>query len=445
MPTQVDRALAAAERLGGWQNGVFSPGGVALADVVDRAGTPCYLYHGGVVLEQLERVRAAVGPDVEVAYSVKANPSLALTQLLARAGAGAEVASAGELHLALAAGVDPERIVFAGPGKTEDELRRAVRAGIFAVNVESLGEIERLARVAEGEGRDVGVGLRINPAQPLIGSHMRMGGRPTQFGVDEADLERAVALVESKPRLRLRGLHVYTATQVFDADALVEHARNVFDLAARVADAAGRPLEMIDFGGGFGIPYFEHLEPFDLDRFGAGLRPLLDERLSDPRLAGARFILELGRYLVAEAGVYLTRVVDVKQSRGKTFVVTDGGMNHHISATGNWGQVFRKPYPILNVSADPAAALEQTDLVGPCCTPLDMFGTDIQMALPQPGDIIGVFLSGAYGYSVSSLKFLSHPEPAEVLVWQGEVHILRPGGRPEDVLAGQSGLPTEQG
>lgn len=445
MSTQAERAMAAAERLGGWQEGAFRPGGVALDDLIDRAGTPCYVYHGGVALEQLERVRAAVGPDVEVAYSVKANPSLALCQLLARAGAGAEVASAGELHLALAAGVEPNRIVFAGPGKTDDELRRAVRAGIFAVNVESLGEIERLARIAEHEGRDVGVGLRINPAAPLLGSHMRMGGRPTQFGLDEADLEKAVAAVQSLPRLLLRGIHVYTATQVFDADALVEHARNVFDLAERVADAAGRPLEMIDFGGGFGMPYFEHLEPFDLEHFGAGFRPLLAERRADPRLADARFILELGRYLIAESGVYLTRVVDVKQSRGKTFVVTDGGMNHHISATGNWGQVFRKPYPILNLSADPATALEPSDLVGPCCTPLDVFGSDIAMAPPRPGDIIGVFLSGAYGFSASSLRFLSHPEPAEALVWQGEVYLLRAGGRPEDVLAGQIGLPTRQG
>ncbi|MDI3339686.1 MAG: type III PLP-dependent enzyme [Sphaerobacter sp.] len=443
MPTQAERARAAAERLGGWTGGEFCPDGVPLSELVARYGTPCYLYHGGVALAQLARVRAAVGPDVEIAYSIKANPSLGLCQLLTRAGAGAEVASAGELHLALAAGVDPARIVFAGPGKTDDELRRAVRAGIFAVNVESLGELERLGEIAEQEGRDVGVGLRINPAKPLLGSHMRMGGRPTQFGMDEDDLEKAVAAVQSRPHLILRGVHVYTATQVFDADPLVEHCDYVFDLACRAADVAGRPLEMVDLGGGFGVPYFEHLADFDLERFGHGLRSLLAQRRADPRLARARVILELGRYLVAEAGVYLTRVVDVKRVRGKTFVVTDGGMNHHISATGNWGQVFRKPYPILNLSASPDGAAEPVDLAGPCCTPLDLFGTDIALAPPRPGDVLGVFYSGAYGYSASSLRFLSHPEPAEVLLWQGAAHLLRPGGQPEDVLAGQTGLPAE--
>jgi diaminopimelate decarboxylase len=270
---------------------------------------------------------------------------------------------------------------------------------------------------------------------------MRMGGTVGQFGLDEADLEEAVWRTLAHPdQLILRGIHIYTATQVFDVDALLEHCRNIFEIALKTADLAGNPLEMIDFGGGFGVPYFEKMEEFDLERFGEGFQQLLASYRADPRLAGCRFVFELGRYLVADAGVYVTRVVDVKQMKGKTFVTTDGGMNHHLTATGNMGQVFRKAYPLLNLSR--IGEEEAVAVAGPCCTPLDMFGTNIPLAEPQPADLIGVFYSGAYGYSASNLGFLSHPTPAEVLLWQGEARLLRPVGKAEDVLRGQEALPA---
>jgi diaminopimelate decarboxylase len=271
-----------------------------------------------------------------------------------------------------------------------------------------------------------------------MGSQMRMGGTVGQFGMDQADLGEAVRKVLDYPQLVLRGIHIYTATQVFDVDALLEHCRNIFEVALEAADHAGRPLEMVDFGGGFGVPYFEKMEEFDLERFGAGFRDLQAVYRSDPRLEGCRFIFELGRYLVADAGLYVTRVVDVKRMRGKTFAVTDGGMNHHLTATGNMGQVFRKAYPLMNLSRPGAEPAEEgTAVAGPCCTPLDMFGTNIPLAEPEVGDLLGVFYSGAYGFSASNRGFLSHPEPAEVLVWRGEPHLLRPPGKAEDVLNGQ--------
>jgi diaminopimelate decarboxylase len=362
-------------------------------------------------------------------------------QLIAREReAGAEVASSGELAVALAAGFAPEDIVFAGPGKTDDELRRVVEAGIFADNVESLGEIDRLAEIAREMGREIGVGLRINPDAQLMGSQMRMGGTVGQFGMDQAELEEAVAKTLSHPELILRGVHVYTATQVFEVEPLLEHCRNIFEVALEAADYAGGPLQMIDFGGGFGVPYFEKMSEFDLASFGEGFRELLDAYRSDPRLEGCRFLFELGRYLVADAGVYVTRAVDVKQTRGKTFVVTDGGMNHHLTATGNMGQVFRKSYPLLNLTRMSGVPEEGVAVAGPCCTPLDLFGSNIPLADPEVGDLIGVFYSGAYGFSASNLGFLSHPAPAEVLLWRGEAHRLRAGGKPEDVLDGQEPL-----
>ncbi|HEU4847367.1 MAG TPA: alanine racemase [Rubrobacteraceae bacterium] len=439
MLTQTDKALDLAERLGGERDGEFAPSGIPVSEIAREYGTPFYLYHGETVVERVRRVRGALG--TEVSYSVKANPSLGVCQLIAREkAAGAEVASSGELAVARAAGFEPEDIVFAGPGKTDDELKRVVQEGIFADNVESLGEIERLAQIAAGMGRKIGVGLRINPAAQLMGSQMRMGGTVGQFGMDQAELEEAVEKTLSHPDLILRGVHVYTATQVFEVEPLLEHCRNIFEIALEAADYAGHPLEMIDFGGGFGVPYFEKMSEFDLERFGEGFRELLSTYRSDPRLEGCRFLFELGRYLVADAGVYVTRAVDVKRTRGKTFVVTDGGMNHHLTATGNMGQVFRKSYPLLNLTRMGGVPEEGIAVAGPCCTPLDMFGSNIPLADPEVGDLIGVFYSGAYGFSASNLGFLSHPAPAEVLLWQGEAHQLRAGGKPEDVLDGQEPL-----
>ncbi|HET6885792.1 MAG TPA: hypothetical protein VFH32_06155 [Rubrobacteraceae bacterium] len=439
MLTQTDKALELAERLGGERDGEFAPSGVPVSEIARNFGTPFYLYHGETIVGRVRRVREAVG--TEVSYSVKANPSLGVCQLIAREReAGAEVASSGELAVALAAGFEPEDIVFAGPGKTDDELRRVVEAGIFADNVESLGEIDRLAKIAKAMGREIGVGLRINPTAQLMGSQMRMGGTVGQFGMDQAELREAVEKTLSHPELILRGIHVYTATQVFEVEPLLEHCRNIFEIALEAADYAGGPLEMIDFGGGFGVPYFEKMSEFDLERFGEGFRELLNAYRTDPRLEGCRFLFELGRYLVADSGVYVTRAVDVKQTRGKTFVVTDGGMNHHLTATGNMGQVFRKSYPLLNLTRMSGVPEESVAVAGPCCTPLDMFGSSISLADPEVGDLIGVFYSGAYGFSASNLGFLSHPAPAEVLLWRGEAHLLRAGGKPEDVLDGQESL-----
>jgi diaminopimelate decarboxylase len=440
MLTQTDKALDLAERLGGERDGEFAPSSVPISEIAREYGTPFYLYHGETIVDRVRRVREALG--TEVSYSVKANPSLGVCQLIAREKeAGAEVASSGELAVARAAGFEPEDIVFAGPGKTDDELKRVVEEGIFADNVESLGEIERLARIAGEMGRKIGVGLRINPATQLMGSQMRMGGTVGQFGIDQAELEEAVEKTLSHPELILRGVHVYTATQVFEVEPLLEHCRNIFEIALEAADYAGQPLEMIDFGGGFGVPYFEKMSEFDLMSFGEGFRELLKTYRSDPRLEGCRFLFELGRYLVADAGVYVTRAVDVKQTRGKTFVVTDGGMNHHLTATGNMGQVFRKSYPLLSLTRMSGVPEEGVAVAGPCCTPLDTFGSNIPLVEPEVGDLIGVFYSGAYGFSASNLGFLSHPAPAEVLLWQGKAHRLREGGRPEDVLTGQEALP----
>jgi len=378
----------------------------------------------------------------EILFSVKANPSLAIAQILrGLPGVGAEAASSGELAVMLAAGFSPRDLLFAGPGKTDAELDRLVAAGILADNVESLNEIDRLAAAAERAGASAGVGLRLNPSAQLMGAQMRMGGTASQFGIGEEELEAAIERVSRHDNLELRGIHVYTATQVFDPAPLVEHCRNVFDLAVRTAQLAGGPLGFIDFGGGFGIPYFDGLDDFDLAGFATAFGKLRASYSDNPALDGTRLMFELGRYLVADAGVYVTRVVDVKDTRGTTFVVTDGGMNHHLTATGNMGQVFRKAFPLANLSRA-AGPTRTVTVAGPLCTPLDVFGTKIELGAPRIGDLLGVFYSGAYGYSASNLGFLSHATPAEALLLDGRLHVLRDAGEHDGVLAGQRGLPA---
>lgn len=437
---QETRVRKLVELLGGEAAGELAIGGVGVSEMAARFGTPLYVYSGDVILRQVRRLREALGAETSLFYSLKANPSLGVCQLLAQQGLGAEVASIGELLLAQKAGFPADRTIFAGPGKTDEELALATRLGIRAVNVESEGELARLAHAAEAQGKAMGVGLRINPATQVKGAQMRMGGGAQQFGIDEEALEGVLARAAEHRGLDILGPHVYTGTQMFDVDALAEHFHHVVDLALTIADRTGRPVRLIDFGGGFGVPYFDGMQEFDLDRFGMLYRQVVARCRSDQRLATAQLMVELGRYLVAEAGIYVARVVDVKESRGKRFVVADGGMNHHITATGNFGQVFRKAYPVALLNRLEAPTAGAVTIAGPCCTPLDIIAQNIQFPDARVGDLVGIFYSGAYGYSASSLAFLSHPTPAEVLVWQGRVYQLRAAGRPDDVLKGQQGI-----
>lgn len=423
--------------LGSKEDGELVIGDFRVTSLASQVGTPYYVYNGDAVVRKIQQVRQAMGPETSLYYSLKANPSLGLSQLIFRQGIGAEVASIGELVLAQQSGFPPCRIIFAGPGKTDEELELAARLGIQAVNVESPGEIERLAGIAAELGKTIHVGLRINPAASVRGAQMHMGGGAQQFGIDEEALPGVMDRFERYPNLQVVGLHVYTGTQAFDVAALLSHCHRVVDLSLKIANYMGRPLKMIDFGGGFGVPYFENSPEFDLQFFASGYSKVVNRCKGEPSLSSAQLIVELGRYLIAEAGVYVTRVVDVKCSRGKTFVVTDGGMNHHIMATGNFGQVFRKAYPIALLNRMDGLAEEVVTIVGPCCTPLDVIGRDIPFPTVNVGDLIGVFYSGAYGYSASSLAFLSHPTPAEVLICQGKAYLLRTKGSPDQVLQGQ--------
>ena len=392
-------------------------GGVGITMLAERVGsTPFFAYDRAMLSQRVTEVRAALPAAVRLHYSIKANPMPALVQHMAGMVDGLDVASAGEMKIALDAGCDPHAIAFAGPGKTEAELRQALAAGI-CINLESLREIDTVARLAGELDVQPGVILRINPDFELKSSGMRMGGGAKPFGIDAEEAPACMARL-AQHGVKLLGFHIFSGSQSLKADAIIEaHTRSV-ELAQQLADHAEAPLALLNLGAGFGIPYFPGEQALALDAIGANLAECVAGLRG--KLAGARVSIEAGRYLVGEAGVYVARVTDRKVSRGQVFLVTDGGLHHHLAASGNFGQVIRKNYPAAignRMAADGGEdARETVSVVGPLCTPLDVLAERMELARADVGDLVVVFQSGAYGLSASPTAFLGHPAPLEVLV-----------------------------
>jgi diaminopimelate decarboxylase len=389
-------------------------GGMPLTRLAEQiAHTPFYAYDSHAITERVASLRAALPADIHLHYAIKANPMPAVVQHLAGLVDGFDVASAGELGLALHTPMPPERISFAGPGKSDHELRKAAMAGIV-VNLESEHEMERLAQVAASLRLRPKVTIRVNPDFELRSSGMQMGGRASQFGVDA---ERVPAMLECMPELPLEfhGFHIFCGSQNLHAESLMEAQRNTFDLARRLAVHAPGPVKLLNLGGGFGIPYFPGEHPLDLEAVGAHLARLMPEARRD--FPEAELVLELGRYLVGEAGIYVCRVLERKFSRDQLFLITDGGLHHHLAASGNFGQVIRKNYPVIvGNRVAPESEAKLASAVGPLCTPLDLLADKMELGHAHEGDLIVVLQSGAYGLTASPTAFLSHPAPAEVFL-----------------------------
>lgn len=388
-------------------------GGIPLTQLAQRVGrTPFYAYDRGLISERVGLLRQHLPADLHLHYAIKANPMPAVVQHLARLVDGLDVASAGELKIALGAGMGPGTISFAGPGKTDAELAEAVAAGIV-VNLESECEMERIAGLGASAGARPRVAVRVNPDFELKSSGMKMGGGPKQFGVDA---ERVPAMLARIGRLGLdfQGFHIFSGSQNLRAGAIKEAQQKTIELALRLAESAPGPVRLLNIGGGFGIPYFPGEQALDIAAVGASLVRLLPE--VKRKLPQAQVVVELGRYLVGEAGIYVCRVIDRKISRGHVFLVTDGGLHHHLAASGNFGQVIRKNYPVAVGNRVTGAGRETVSVVGPLCTPLDLLADGMEMAKADLGDLIVVFQSGAYGLTASPTAFLSHPVPAEILV-----------------------------
>jgi diaminopimelate decarboxylase len=389
-------------------------GGIPLDRLAERVGsTPFFAYDRSLLTERIELLRATLPAQINLSYAVKANPMPAVVQHLSGLVDSLDVASAAEMRTALDTTIPPSRVSFAGPGKTVAELTQAVAAGV-TIEMESETEAERVALIGERLGIRPRVAVRVNPDFQVKGSGMRMGGGPQQFGVDA---EQVPALLDwiARSGLEFLGFHIFAGSQNLNADVLCDAQRKTVELALRLADETPMPIRYLNLGGGFGIPYFERDEPLDLAAIGHNLAGLMADAIR-PNLPEARVVIELGRYIVGECGFYVTRVVDRKQSRGKTFLVVDGGLHHQLAASGNFGQVIRRNYPVAVGGRDGDEPTETVSVVGCLCTPLDLLAADVDLPKADVGDLVVVFQAGAYGLTASPTAFLSHPAPVEVLV-----------------------------
>jgi diaminopimelate decarboxylase len=388
-------------------------GGMSLTRLAERVGsTPFYAYDRAKLTERVALLRRHLPPEIHLHYAMKANPMPAVVQHMASLVDGIDIASGGEQRVALDTSMDPGLISFAGPGKSDIDLSCAIAAGVV-LNMESEAEMERITAIGKRLGLVPKVAVRVNPDFELKSSGMKMGGGPKQFGVDAERVPEMLSRIGALG-LDFFGFHIYCGSQNLKAASIQEAHEKTFALAIRLAEHAPRPVRTLNIGGGFGIPYFPGEGVLDLEAVGANLKRLLPDVKA--ALPEAQIVIELGRYLVAEAGIYVSRVIERKVSRGQVYLVTDGGLHHHLAASGNFGQIIRKNYPVVIGNRVAGGERETASVVGPLCTPLDLLADQMELAKADVGDLVVVFQSGAYGLSASPTAFLSHPVAREVLV-----------------------------
>ena len=397
----------------GTLEGELAIDGVRASELVERAGdTPLFVYSSTMIAAQVARLRSAMPSRLAIHYAVKANPYAPVLELMARLVDGFDIASAGELAMVEAAGIAPERVSFAGPGKRDAELAAAIGSGV-TLNLESMGEATRALAIADRLGVVPRLAVRVNPSFDLKGSGMRMGGGARQFGIDAEKVPEVIRLIRGAGA-DWRGLHIFAGSQALDPDAISKTQAQTLALAAQIAEAVDVPLPKLNLGGGFGIPYFPDDSVLDIKAIGHKLIIEIDNL--PEALAKTQLCIELGRWLVGESGVYLTRVVDRKESHGEVFLVTDGGLHHQLAASGNFGTVIRRNYPVAIASRFAEPATEEASVVGCLCTPLDRLADKALFPRAEVGDLVAVFCAGAYGASASPSAFLGHGPAREMLL-----------------------------
>lgn len=392
-------------------NGRLAIGSEDIETLIARAGdTPLFVYDFSLIRARIALLRTLLPPKLGLHYAIKANPMPALVSAMSPLVDGLDVASEGEMRIAIDSGAS--HISFAGPGKRDRELEAAISSGV-TINLESEGEAKRALAIAERLGIRPKLAVRVNPDFDLKGSGMRMGGGAKPFGVDSDRAAGLVSLVRSAGA-DWRGFHIFAGSQALDAAAIAETQRQTIELAGTLAAKIGEAPPLVNLGGGFGIPYFAGDRPLDVELVGRKLSEAIENRPES--LASSSFAIELGRYLVGEAGVYLTRIVDRKISHGEVFLVTDGGLHHQLAASGNFGTVVRRNYPVAVASHFADEPCETASIAGCLCTPLDRLGDQVRLPHAEAGDVIAIFMAGAYGFSASPGGFLGHPPAREMLV-----------------------------
>ena len=388
--------------------------------------TPYYVYDMDAAIAQARLLRASLPSCIDLLYCGKANANKKVLAAFIPEVSGLDISSAGELDLAIAVGWSPKVMSFAGPGKSEDELERAISKDLHVLSVESPTELRRASAIATRLGKVQNITLRVNPASTPKEFPMKMGGLPSQFGVPEEQAEEVMAEALKSPGIRVVGVHVFSGTNCLEPQAIVENAKGTLAIALRLVEKFDLSPEIVNLGGGFGVPYFPGQQPMDVAALGKAVgETVVAFRESHPRFHKTRFLLELGRFMIAEFGIYVTRVLDVKETRGKRFAILDGGMHHCFPATGNFGQVIKKNFPVSNVS-HPEAPHEPHEVVGPLCTPIDSMARAIELARAEIGDLVVFDRCGAYSYAASPLLFLSHDTPPELVLHEGAVTLVRP-------------------
>lgn len=403
-----------------------------ITSAVEKFGTPSYVYDGAQLVSNYERLRNALPDCVDVFYALKVNPNTSLVKLLRSKGANTEVCSIAEMEIALRAGSVPEDIIFLGPCKKDYELRRAIELNIFALVVESEEELKRVDELSMEMGVTTNVAIRINPDYSAPGSPWRMGGRPTQFGIDESHAIENFGTYLNYRNINIRGIHVYNGTNILDARSVYENTKYILNIFKTITERYHTRFTMVDVGGGMGIPYFPNEKEMDIVEFEMLMKPLFEEFHRE--YPQARIIMESGRFIIGTAGAFVVRVNNIKVNHGKTFAVADGGTNCHSSAAGA-GRVVKRNFPTENISAAPDAEEFEYQVSGPLCNPDDLIGRNLRLKEVNVGDILAVTSSGAYGATASPALFHSHGYPAEVLVYQDKVHLIRRRDTVDDIIS----------
>jgi diaminopimelate decarboxylase len=388
--------------------------GKTVSEWVERYGTPLYLYDTARLKAKHDALRAAMPKDLYLSYAIKANPNVDIIRFLGKLYDGVDLASMGEMAKAMEAGVDPARMSFAGPGKSPAELEFAIKNGIGAISVEGERELEHIGAIAARLGKPARVYFRVNPAFELGSAGLKMGGGSKQFGVDAELIPDLVKSLKGNSLVTFHGLHFFTGVQNLNADAILSAYGKILDYAADLVESAGASMEVLNLGGGFGIPHHRGDGELDLAKVGEGMGKLF--AAIRPRLPKTRFKIELGRFIVGECGLYVAKVLYRKISRGAPFLIMDGGLHQYLAASGHMsGNPIHRPMNIV-IANRMDAAPEKVNVVGPLCTPLDRFGFNLELPRAEEGDLVAVLNAGAYGYSMSPLAFLSHPLPKEAVI-----------------------------
>ncbi|MEC2074264.1 type III PLP-dependent enzyme domain-containing protein [Alkalihalophilus marmarensis] len=394
-----------------------------LRSIAKKYETPLYIYDGNALIKNFKKMKNLLNEDTDIYLSLKANPSLGVSSIFSNIGAGAEVASLGELKTALKAGFDNDRIIFSGPGKKKDELEYAIKKKIYCIIAESLEEIQLISEFSYKFNIKVNIGLRINPSfKNNTYTTLKMGGVPSQFGIEEHLINRCIGKILENTNMKFKGIHTYNGTQVLNYEEVIDAMRHTFHLVELIKNKFDLHCEFVDLGGGFGVKYFNNQKDFNFERFSIEFNKLVSEQKdSNP---STRYILESGRFLLAPYGYYITKVNYIKESKGKKFVIVDGGLNHHQASTFR-GRFMRNNFPIDNLNGNQRNELEKVSVVGPLCTPEDCIGNDVILPKIDVGDYIVIKNSGAYGLTYSPIFFLSHESPYEVMYLGEHDYIIR--------------------